>query len=552
MNTLNKEQSVAVMSDDKKILCLAGAGTGKTFSMIERIARLVSSGVDPTSILALTFTNAAAFEMRSRFQNRCKGCTIPEFRTFHSFCYSLMAVDKEVRRKLGYTQMPSLATDSNKKQIEKLAGMQIGVHLSQRKMSGDEPLTEADKYNLRLIEKARARIMKSHNVITFQLLLSKVCELFINKDPVVQKYIDRFKYIFVDEFQDTDPLQWKFVQTFEDASIFIVGDAQQAIYAFRGADSSIIKELACDKSWKVIRLTQNYRSSENICKFANAFTAKYADASYRVAICSTSDGPDVDTIMVPRRIMDTVKYSKTSAVSEYILNELKTYLDTFPKDCAVLCRTNAEVQSIQTFLDTHNMPYVTAKRNIFGVHVLKSVLDDDYCLNWLSTMLTADNYAEYIRLKTIKEEEDDTFTLNDFYVKFSKVGAVVQGMDMVNTVRSICREHRPIKDRYHDILNIIGCPGLDVDISKCTKLSEFLQTMIDGLECPDSLTSEIYVGTIHSVKGLEYESVVVVGAGGPRFQLNDEQNNNLFYVAITRAKKNLRLYVAGQEDRYEK
>ena len=120
MNTLNKEQSVAVMSDDKKILCLAGAGTGKTFSMIERIARLVSSGVDPASILALTFTNAAAFEMRSRFQNRCKGCTIPEFRTFHSFCYSLMAVDKEVRRKLGYTQMPSLATDSNKKQIEKL------------------------------------------------------------------------------------------------------------------------------------------------------------------------------------------------------------------------------------------------------------------------------------------------------------------------------------------------------------------------------------------------------------------------------------------------
>ena len=125
--SLNKEQLQAVNSNSDRILCLAGAGAGKTKSFIDRISRLVDDGVAPSSILALTFTNAAAAEMRSRYEDKNIGKGVPEFRTFHSFCYSVLCKDPAVRSALGYDGVPGIATDEQEKAIEDKAKIQCKI-----------------------------------------------------------------------------------------------------------------------------------------------------------------------------------------------------------------------------------------------------------------------------------------------------------------------------------------------------------------------------------------------------------------------------------------
>lgn len=530
---LNEAQQKAVISNHKRILCLAGAGTGKTHCMIERISRLVSDGVDPSSILALTFTNAAAFEMKDRYKKKHPTSAIPEFRTFHSFCYSLIATNRDVRLKLGYTSVPVIADDSTKKRIDKQAGMQVGVQLSQKKMSGKEPLTELEKHQLNILEKARLRLMKAENVITFDMLCGDVCKLFINNDDCIKEYISKYRYIFVDEFQDTDNTQFAFVQTFKDASIFVVGDALQSIYSFRGANSDIIKDVAEDKNWEVIKLYENYRSTSAICNYANAFSSRYASDVYRIAIKGQQDGSDVET-----RTQHTSYYSE-DVVPKAVLSEICEDIEgDISSDIAIIARTNKEVGAVQDYLTSLGIDYVSGKQDSDAIHILKSTLDNDYMMDWLSTFLQTERYSEYIRLSTINSE----YGLHEFIKDFGRAKAVSDRVDKISCVRNICRERRDLKARCQDILTLVNYPRAEVDISNVKTQEDFLTAIISGIETTKDTTAQVYVGTIHSVKGLEYDTVYVIGVNGRSFRLTNEDNNNLFYVAVTRAKNNLIVY----------
>ena len=293
LSGLNSGQQAAVLSDSKKLLCLAGAGTGKTHTMMARISKLIAvDQVDPASILALTFTNAAAFEMKERFMKNHPGVRSPEFRTFHSFCYSLLAMDLRVRAALQYTSVPEIIEASDMKQITTTVKEQLGIKLSDSILWGTGN-TISEKKTIDLYQKAVANALRRQNVITFDLLSQKVCDLFVTNSDLVKKYKDRYQYIFVDEFQDTDRTQYDFVMSFEDSYKFVVGDALQALYGFRGADSSLIKQISRDPEWEKVRLSQNYRSTVQICEYANNMS-HYAVDEYRVALEASREGLPVD------------------------------------------------------------------------------------------------------------------------------------------------------------------------------------------------------------------------------------------------------------------
>ena len=530
--SLNTDQLRAVQSNSSKILCIAGAGTGKTYTMISRIARLVEDGVDPCSILALTFTNAAAFEMKDRFIRMTNSSVVPEFRTFHSFCYSLLSTDASVRMGLGYKFTPKVAEPGEVKQIQTYCMMQLGLKQTLNQLF--RATTPKDKDDLAAFNKAVSSEFRKRGLITFDVLCYGVGNMFVQNKPYIEKYHDKYKYIFVDEFQDTDPRQWQFVSSFEHSNLFIVGDALQAIYGFRGADSSIIKSISTDPDWEVIKLSENYRSSLEICNYANN-NSKHAEDAYRVEIRSTKHGPKVMTSIC----RDGYKH----VVDSTLLDTLNTIWGSVSEGTgAILCRTNAEVDTVCNYFAELGIDFSRDRANDEAIHTLRSAIDPKYALDWLLTYLTAEKYSEYIRMITIDGSADSPREeLLAFIERYSKSKNVSDRWERISAVNEILYTNKCTETKWEDILSVL----LDNISSEmvCPVMAEYaspetiVTAMISLLE--EEQAHNLYIGTIHSSKGLEYDTVMLVNVGGYRFKVDSEENKNLLYVGITRAKTNL-------------
>lgn len=525
MSKLNEAQIDAVFSDSDKVLCLAGAGTGKTRVLVERISRLVSGGVDPRSILCLTFTNAAAFEMKERFKLTNPNISCPEFRTFHSFCYDIIISNKSIRMMLGYTNVPTIADESIQKRIYTHASKQLGVMLTKEKMSGTSEMTELEKYNYKLLKKSADRLMKKENVITYDKLIESVSQLFIDDNEEIKGYKDRFQYVLVDEFQDTDKRQWSFVQSFQNSKLFVVGDALQNLYSWRGTDSSIIKSLASDPDWHTVKLERNYRSSKNICKYANDFTASYAAGPYRLTMHSDTPGPLVD-----ERIVKNYR----GRLPDSILQAMLVSGSKLSGTSAILCRTNAEVKQVQEYLKSMKVEFETNQKDTDAVHILRSAVSDNYLMDWLSTFLKSERYPDYIKHRAINK----SYSAKDFLTDFGWASEIDGRAEKIYCIKRICNEDRDMSSKLKDVLSLLES-SLNIDVSRCRTNEQLLQTITSAFENDYSNESSLYVGTVHSVKGLEFDNVIVLGANGPNFRLNTEESNNIFYVAVTRARQNL-------------
>lgn len=526
---LNSYQETAVTCEDSRILCLAGAGTGKTTVLIERILRKIENGADPRSILVLTFTNAAAFEMKERFIKRSTSKSIPEFRTFHSFCYSLLARDKAVRLKLGYSTVPKIADESEHKRVTKEAAMQVNVNLSSDKLNGKKSLTRTEQFQLELVQKATKRLLKAKNLITFDILCYDVCALFENGDECIEKYKANFKYLFVDEFQDTDIRQWRFVKSFENSDIFVCGDALQALYAFRGADSSIIKSLAEDTEWTTIKLPMNYRSGSKIVEFANNMST-YAKDSYRISMLHCREGSSV-------KVVEYKNDLHRGEIPNQCLLKCEQLARTLTGSVAYLFRTNAEVASLQNYFDSVNISYVSGKQDIDVPNILRSLYNNEFFVSWLSTFLNADSYAEYLRLVFVREQSGEAFGLDEFLSNFGHLKLISERVDTVSQIRTRIK----MCDSLDSILKLLS-ENLHIQINKpeikLEKYSDLIDYILNNL-IDSTYSSTIYIGTIHSSKGLEYENVILCGVDGKSFPLTNEENNNVYYVGITRAKESL-------------
>lgn len=533
---LNEDQLSAVLSDDKKLLCLAGAGTGKTTTMLARISHLVEQDVDPHSILVLTFTNAAAFEMKDRYMRDHSASPTPEFRTFHSFCYHILATDNLVRTSLGYSTVPSIADDNERKRIQKESQNITGIKTSIESLQKKKIKSKDDIFNLNILTKASRRLMKKQNLITFDDLCTRICTLFQEDSSLIQKYKEKYHYIFVDEFQDTDSVQYEFVKSFSNSSLFVVGDALQAIYAFRGADSSIIKELSMSPEWTTVKLYKNYRSTSTICEFANRHST-HADETYRIDIQS---GKDIEGDPVVCKSMTAIQgYARfnidlLSFCSQDALKQSGT--------TAILCRTNREVESIKYFFDKSNIEYKTRKDQDDIIHVLKSVKSNNYFISWLASYLNSEQYASYLRLSALK----NNYNLKDFLQDFGHLESIDIRWRLPYLLRQICKQtSSTILERCKKILELIRYRGLNLDEFTCTSMTSAIDYILDQYENKEKADANIYIGTIHSVKGLEFDNVYVLGVNSEAFKLDNEENLNLYYVAITRAKSHLVVFERG-------
>lgn len=525
------------MCNDKRIVCMAGAGSGKTFCLIERISRLVEEGVRPEEILALTFTRAAALEMRERYIAKHPGRVVPDFRTFHSYCYHLISTDINVRKALGYTNIPTVAESSDAKKIVSQAKLQVNCKLSQKKLDDPSLMTPKEVYEYKTYQKALMRLMKAENIITFDMLCKGVCDLFKDNDPSIVLYKQKLKHVIVDEFQDTDMTQFNFVNSFTDsgASIFTVGDVLQGIYSFRGADSSIMKNLIDDPDWTVIKLYKNYRSCKEVCSYANRNT-RYASEKYRIEL--NPEKSDDGEVHIDHFEQHDYELFPEDTLEDIVVDitDRKQY-----GNVALLARSNKEVAELKAYLKIKNIEFVSHNRNEDAIRFLKASGDNEYFMDWVTTQLNSEQYARYVRLHTIENPEND---VRDFYTKFSNILRIKYIMDTVSMIRVKFRNPTLTNVlKANEILKLIGIDERDHDFKiNDYSMTELYDYLVDVVQ--EDTKSDIYVGTIHSVKGLEYDSVILAGVDGKTFPLMNEDNNNLFYVGITRAKDWLKVYEA--------
>ena len=529
--TFNEQQLKAINCNDRTILCLAGAGVGKTACLVARVIRLVREKVDPRSILVLTFTNAAAFEMAERFKLNLPNCKqVPEFRTFHSFAYSLLVRDPEVRSALKYIKIPDVCDDKDYKQILSEAKLQLNPKLSLEALERDpDPMwTMKQKHEYDTFHALVQKLLRSKNLVTFDMLNTSLGQLFSTKDKSIQKYFDKYKHVIVDEFQDTDPVQMKFLSSFPDTTnFFLVGDALQSIYQFRNCSNEYIKMLSNNPDWTHIKLFENYRSTREICEFANKMS-RYADSAYRIEMHGQRNGDPVEVI-----------YGASADYMELVdgrhMDKLVKMLKASSEGGAVLCRTNKEVAYVKDRLKSENIKYVSRlKDNSEVLNILKASADPQFAVSWMASMLSASNYTYYIRKCQLSP-----MSLQDIIDTFSnEISMKELGRKVVSVHNTAISDLIPLKKKFESIIQTLDVhvPPVSENVTDSTLL-EYISSNIQ-----EQVESQLYVGTIHSSKGLEYNHVYLMGVDDRSFQIDSEEMKNLYYVGLTRAKNHLTIF----------
>ena len=605
--TLNPRQMQAVMHKEGPLLVLAGAGSGKTTVLIARVARLIETGVRPWNILTITFTNKAADELKNRLVAKLGMDAADVFAsTFHSMCVRILRRDAEL------IDLPKSFTiydtdDSLRvvKKCLKTLNMEekqfppkplLGA-ISHAKESLQDPQDLADlaerngDYRMKVTAKvytAYQRELHEAGALDFDDLLCETVRLFRTHPEVLEYYQNRWQYIMVDEYQDTNHVQYMLVAMLaaKNKNLCVVGDDDQSIYKFRGA--TIENILSFERQFPgamVVRLEQNYRSTQNILSAANGVIAHNTERKGKNLWTSNGDGSKV----IVRRCIDE------DGEAEFIANKV---LDGIAKganysDFAVLYRMHAQSNSLEKAFMRAGVPY----KIIGGLRFYERKEIKDM----LAYMSVITNPADNLRLERIINEPKrgigattlaaaqhiadvtglslfDVFDHSDEYADLYKKSAVLKGFtDTMKELAEMAEDFNAEeffdalceKTGYTEMLRAQGIEGetrlenigeLKTNMMKYqeaaenAELSGFLEevalyTDLDRMEESDS----VLMMTLHSAKGLEFENVFVIGVEEGVFpgmqaiyDMNEmEEERRLAYVGITRAKKNLFLTAAA-------
>ncbi len=624
INQLNEAQQAPVLQKDGPMIVIAGAGSGKTRVLTIRIAYLMSLGVDAFNILSLTFTNKAAREMKKRIadivgSNEAKNLWMG---TFHSVFAKILRIEAD---KLGY---PSNFTIYDAQDSVRLIGAiikemqldkdiykpkQVFSRISSYKNSlitvkayfNNPELQEQDAMSKKprlgeIYNNYVERCFKS-GAMDFDDLLLKTNELLNRFPDVLAKYQDRFRYILVDEYQDTNHSQYLIVRALSDRfqNICVVGDDAQSIYAFRGANINNILNFQKDYAdVQTFRLEQNYRSTKNIVQAANSIIDKNKTKLEKVVWTHNQDGPK---IKVHRSITDGEegRFVAATIFEEKLRNQMKN------GEFAILYRTNAQSRAMEDALRKRDIPYriygglsfyqrkeikdvlcylrlvinpkdeealirvinypargigdstvekltVAAnhyKRSIF--EVMKNIDKIDLKLN-AGTKRKLEDFVMMLKSFQVINESQDAFYLAEHVTK--KTG-LIQELKKDGTPEGIARIENieellnGIKDFTEGQKEIDGARGA---------LSEFLEdvALATDLDKDTGDDDRVALMTIHLAKGLEFPTVFVVGMEEDLFpsamSLNTrselEEERRLFYVALTRAEH--QAYLTYAQSRY--
>ncbi len=595
---LNNEQKKAATFKDGPCLVIAGAGSGKTKVLTTRIANLIENGVKPYNILAITFTNKAAGEMRERVNNIINAHDA-FIGTFHSFGLKIIRENSALfNLTSAFTLIDTEDQTSIIKKIMKdinITDKMISPAFIKSKISfiKNNMLSDSEIANFLISENEKIavkiyyeyeKILKRNNTLDFDDLLKKPVELFNSNKEVLEKYQDKFKYILIDEYQDTNEVKYKLVKLLSKKylNLFVVGDPSQSIYAFRGANYQNILNFEKDfKGCTVIKLPQNYRSTQTILDAAN----------------------EVISLIKQRKDLDLfsdlgqgvkIKYIRTfndSMENKRVVDEIqKLYEEGYNrKDMAIFYRTNAQSRSIEDALVKANIPYkVFGSFYFYKRKEIKDLLaylklianpSDDVSLERVINEpkrkigdKTIENLREKARSLNIsmfeaidsgKELEFKNLILN--LIEISKDTSITGLIDKTLELSKMKETYENDKSLESDIRleNLMEFRSVSETYEKETgnvNLSDFLMEVSLVSDAAEySLDSDaVTLMTVHSAKGLEFKVVFIIGLEENIMPISKalyddeelEEERRLMYVAITRAKEKLYLLNAGRRMLY--
>ena len=585
---LNKMQQEAVNHTTGPCLVLAGAGSGKTRVLTERIIKLINDGIRPQNILAITFTNKAAKEMRLRVEAKIGDIANNIFiGTFHSFGLKII---RENYAELGYTKnINILDSDDAKtliKRILKDNGYRIEDYdlkyiiskISSSKNDGISPqmfsklfLNDIDKVTS-VVYNDYIKLLHTNNSVDFDDLLIKPVELFKKNKEILDKYEEHYKYILVDEYQDTNTIQYELCKLLASKyqNIFIVGDANQSIYAWRNADYRNITKFKNDyKDCKVIKLEENYRSTNNILKAANSVIKNNNECEKLNLYSSFPDGDKIEYI----------RCTDEKEEANYVIKKIKELITEGYKydDFAVLYRTNAQSRTIEEAFVRDNIPY-----NIIGSYFFYNRKEIKDLIAYLNIIYNQNDSVSLERVINVPKRGIGNKTIELLRQKskennISMFEAIDSGKELAwkEMILNLIEESKNmgLKDLVELVLNKTGLlkeyednPSLENDLKK-ENLEEFISLAINfeenGIYDLESFLQSIMlvsdkgqynndedkvnVMTLHSSKGLEFKVVFLIGMEEglfPHSRCFDnpseiEEERRLCYVGITRAQKKL-------------
>lgn len=608
LQKLNEEQIKPVMDTEGAVLVLAGAGSGKTRVLTSRIAYLVENkGAHPSSILAITFTNKAANEMKERLSSMIDGAQSMWICTIHSMCVRILRLFAD---RLGYNKNFSIYSETERTAVIKRAFSESGLedekllknikfHIANAKMLGQEPdeyeRNNSDLKGIREITSVYAAYcdhLKKNNALDFDDLLTQTLRLLETDRDALEYLSGKFRYIHVDEFQDTNRVQYEIIRLLATVhgNLFAVGDDDQSIYGWRGAKIENILDFEKDfKGAKVYKLERNYRSTKNILKLANTVIKNNGRRKDKVLWTSNQEG-------VPAQYYQAETENDEALYVARTISQLMNTCNYKFSDFAVLMRINALSRAYEQEFAKYNVPF-----KVFGgfkfferkeikdllayLRVINNPFDSEAVTRIVNvpkrgigakTVETLEQYANETELSVYDAVLDvDSLPLNaGSKQKVRAFGALLKELVIKGATMSA-------DELIRDVINDSGILSMyaddsDESINKKANIDEFVNSVdefckmnkdatlsdylnqvtlssdTDDMDATDYVT----VATIHSVKGLEFKTVFAVGMEENIFPVSRaayddnelEEERRLMYVAITRAEE--RLYFTRSRSRY--
>ncbi len=608
VKSLNKQQQEAVFSTEGPVLVIAGAGSGKTRLLTHRIAYLIKEKkVNPKNILAITFTNKAAEEMKERVKKLLGGFShlLPFMGTFHHVCVRILRVEID---KLGYKKSFVIYDDSDQlaliKKIMKEKEISVEqfnpramlavISKAKGELQGVESYISGDSYFERVVARvfeAYQKNLHENNALDFDDILQKTVELFQKFPKILEKYQNIFRYILIDEYQDTNRAQYVLVNLLArlHRNLCVVGDDWQSIYAFRGADVRNILDFERDyPEAKVIKLEQNYRSTQKILDAAHGVISKNLRRKDKKLWTDSAGGHNVVVY----------KAADEQDESEFIVREIQRIAKENElnfNEFVVLYRTNAQSRAIEEAFLGAAIPY----RVVGGVRFYERREIKDF-LAYLRLIANPNDEISLARIVNIPPRGigKATFEKIVLFARENKLD-LISGMKKLSEAENINVAKRGVVSKFGELIERLrGKAGrvfltdlMDSVFSE-TGYQKFLlsegevgqirfenvrelftvaekhrkEKGLDGLNMfleevalmasTDNIDSEsglVHLMTLHSAKGLEFDTVFIAGMEEGLFphsramldEAELEEERRLCYVGITRAKKRIYLLWAA-------
>ncbi|MGI9118387.1 MAG: ATP-dependent helicase [Minisyncoccia bacterium] len=589
---LNEAQKTAVTHINGPLLIVAGAGAGKTKTITHRIVHLINNGIRPDQILAITFTNKAAKEMRERAekiinQNIENVVGLPTLLTFHSFCVRIL---KEQHSVLGLKKhfvildegdavsmikdaIKSIDLDPKQYEPKKIKGI---ISRAKSNMTTREVFTERATST---IESIVARVWalyekscKEEGAVDFDDLLLETVLLFEKHPDILEMYQDRYKYIHIDEYQDTNEVQYRLATLLAKKykNICVVGDSDQTIYTWRGANIKNILQFEEDyPNALVVLLEENYRSTKNIITAANNVIIKNKERKDKTLFTNKDAGEAIGVYQVYDEKVE----------SSFVATQCLQLIDegVSPDDIAVLYRANFQSRAIEEAMLEHHVPYTVLGTRFFDRKEVKDVL------SYLRAAQNPDSLSDVKRIINFPARGIGKTTLVKLFsgMRDQLPPAMQKKIESFYNLLATINAYATINPPSEVLRYIVQTTGIETelkagsseDIERLENIKELvtlaqkydeypIEEGLDHLLSDASLMSDqdtlthnegkkgVRMMTIHASKGLEFPYVFIVGLehglfphqrDGRSSEADKEEERRLFYVALTRAEKKLYL-----------